>query len=419
MEGEIVPAALWQEEEDDELVFLDEDTGLTALEAGDLSPWKVLVVDDEEQVHSVTQLALKNFEFEGRSVELISAYSEAEAKEILANTSDIAVLLLDVVMETDLSGLEVVKYVRETLHNQFLRIVLRTGQPGIAPETSVIEAYDINDYRNKTELTQQKLFSITITSLRSYRGILQVEESRQQVDALNRQLQHINQNLEALVQERTQELATKNQLLLQEIVSRKRAQAELEKSNVELDRVNSRLEFLATHDELTELANRRYFNDFLEQTWQLSRREQAHMVVILCDIDYFKQYNDTYGHLQGDLCLKQVSAVLKEALKRPSDLAARFGGEEFALVLFNTDLEGAEAVVQAVQAEVEGLGIAHVNSQVRDRVTLSFGISGMVPQNEVGVGMLVAEADKALYQAKAAGRDRMMTSNISAMSPEG
>ncbi|MGK7910601.1 MAG: diguanylate cyclase [Synechococcus sp.] len=390
----------------DVLIFVDEDTETTAVPPStDRPPWKVLVVDDEEQVHAVTHLALRNFAFDDRPVELISAYSEEEAKTILARTPDIAVLLLDVVMDTEKSGLEVVKYARETLHNHLLRIVLRTGQPGIVPETSIIDAYDINDYRNKTELTQQRLFSVTITSLRTYKGMLNVEESRREIEALNRKLRHINENLEELVIARTRELEAKNDLLLREIEVRTLAQEELEEANRALDRVNSQLEFLATHDELTRVANRRHFNQVLEKTWHVARRQRSPVSLILCDIDYFKQYNDTYGHIQGDSCLQQVAAVFRKALKRPADLAARYGGEEFAIILPDTDLAGAMTVAQSVQQDIESLAIAHSGSQVAEWVTLSFGVAGIIPETADGARVLIGQADKALYQAKANGRN--------------
>ena len=392
--------------DNDTLVFLDEETDSQLLDmSGDRSPWKVLVVDDEEQVHAVTRLALRNFAFDGRPIELISAYSEKEAKEILARTPDIAVLLLDVVMDTDKSGLEVVKYARNTLHNNLMRIVLRTGQPGIAPETSVIEAYDINDYRNKTELTQQKLFSVTITSLRSYKGMLDVDESRREIEALNRKLKNINENLEELVAARTRELEAKNLLLLKEIQFRTLAQQELEDANRALDRVNGRLEFLATHDELTRVANRRHFNQVLEKTWHVARRQRSPISLILCDIDYFKQYNDTYGHIEGDTCLQRVAGTFSKVLKRPSDLAARYGGEEFAVILPDTDVAGATLVARALQREVAALAIAHSASQIGDSVTLSFGVAGAIPEAENGARILIGQADKALYQSKADGRN--------------
>ena len=127
-------------------------------------PWRVLVVDDEEEVHAVSKLALEDFEFNGRGLEMIHAYSGQEAKEIMAKEAEIALILLDVVMETDHAGLEVVQYIREQLGNRFVRIILRTGQPGQAPEYKVITEYDINDYKSKTELTRQKLFTAVYTS---------------------------------------------------------------------------------------------------------------------------------------------------------------------------------------------------------------------------------------------------------------
>jgi response regulator RpfG family c-di-GMP phosphodiesterase len=140
--------------------------------------WKVLIVDDEEEVHVVTRLALEEFEFANRRLQLISAYTGAEARRILAANRDIALILLDVVMETEQSGLEVARYIREQLKNRFVRIVLRTGQPGQAPEHKVITDYDINDYKEKTELTRQKLFTTVYTSLSSYRDLMALDGNR-------------------------------------------------------------------------------------------------------------------------------------------------------------------------------------------------------------------------------------------------
>lgn len=141
--------------------------------------WKLLIVDDEKEVHSVTKLALRDFEFLGRKVEFISAYSGQEAQDILDKDNDIAVMLLDVVMESDDAGLKVVRYVRDVIKNHMIRIVLRTGQPGQAPEKDVIVTYDINDYKSKTELTSQRLFTTIVASLRSYRDLVSIEKNRQ------------------------------------------------------------------------------------------------------------------------------------------------------------------------------------------------------------------------------------------------
>lgn len=141
-------------------------------------PWCLLVVDDEPGIHAITQLALKRLEFKRRRLEILSAYSGAEALEILRRRRDIAVILLDVVMETDDAGLQCVRAIRDDIGNREVRIILRTGQPGQAPEQRVILDYDINDYKAKTELTAQKLFTAMIAALRTYDHIVTIETSR-------------------------------------------------------------------------------------------------------------------------------------------------------------------------------------------------------------------------------------------------
>jgi len=140
---------------------------------------KVMIVDDEPEVHRITKITLNKFEFDNRPIEFLHAYSAVEAKKLLAINPDVALLLLDVVMEVDHAGLDVVKYVREELQNKMVRIVLRTGQPGQAPEDDVVTNYDINDYKDKTELTSQKLRTLLRASLRSYRDIRSLESNRQ------------------------------------------------------------------------------------------------------------------------------------------------------------------------------------------------------------------------------------------------
>ena len=141
-------------------------------------PWKILVVDDDPEVHAVTRLVLRDFRFEDRPLAILSAHSASEARAMLAANPDLALMLLDVVMETEQAGLEVVRHARETLGNRFVRIVLRTGQPGQAPEQEVIRTYDINDYKEKTELTAQKLTTMLYASLRAYRDIMIIEANK-------------------------------------------------------------------------------------------------------------------------------------------------------------------------------------------------------------------------------------------------
>lgn len=150
-------------------------------QTSDTEPWKILVVDDEDEVHRITHLALSDFSVADRKLEFISAYSGAEAREKMIEHSDIALILLDVVMETDDAGLRFARFVRQELANSFVRIILRTGQPGMAPERHVLKVYDINDYRAKTELTQDRLYSVVYTALASYRDMMALARSRQQL----------------------------------------------------------------------------------------------------------------------------------------------------------------------------------------------------------------------------------------------
>ncbi|TRW49466.1 DUF3369 domain-containing protein [Aliidiomarina halalkaliphila] len=146
--------------------------------------WKIIIVDDEPEVHAVTRLALSEFTFLGRGLEFHSAESGEEGCKLMREHPDAAIILLDVVMETDDAGLRVAKFIREDLDNHFTRIILRTGQPGQAPERTVIINYDINDYKSKTELTAQKLFTAVMSSLRSYRDIMSIEHSRRGLEKI-------------------------------------------------------------------------------------------------------------------------------------------------------------------------------------------------------------------------------------------
>lgn len=153
--------------------------------------WKILVVDDDEEVHAITKAVLRGLEFEGRQFELVYANSAAQAKLVLNENSDIALILLDVVMETDDAGLTFVEYVRNEMKNKLVRIVIRTGQPGQAPQRDVVVNLDINDYKEKTELTVDKLFTTVITSIRSYRDLINIEQKRQVIEQSRKGLKQI------------------------------------------------------------------------------------------------------------------------------------------------------------------------------------------------------------------------------------
>jgi response regulator RpfG family c-di-GMP phosphodiesterase len=172
----------------DSIVFAESDISFATDETLPMKPgkasWNVLIVDDEAEVHNVTKLALRHFSFEDRPLAYFHAYSGAEARKILNENHEIAVILLDVVMETDDAGLLLAKYIREELGNNLVRIVLRTGQPGVAPEKDVILDYEINEYKTKTELTAQKLFTTFISSLRNYRDLVTIEGNRRGLEKI-------------------------------------------------------------------------------------------------------------------------------------------------------------------------------------------------------------------------------------------
>ncbi|RNL63505.1 sensor histidine kinase [Zhongshania marina] len=179
--------------ENDELMLASEQAVmLTQNTAAENKTWKILIVDDEEEIHVVTRLALHDFNFGGRHLEFVSAYSGQQARTLIKENPDTAIILLDVVMETDDAGLEVARYIRQELGNHFVRIILRTGQPGLAPERRVLKVYDINDYRAKTELTQDRLFSVIYTALSSYRDLVALARSRHQLIGLVNEIEQLS-----------------------------------------------------------------------------------------------------------------------------------------------------------------------------------------------------------------------------------
>lgn len=174
----------------------------------------------------------------------------------------------------------------------------------------------------------------------------------------------------------------------------------------QLQSANQELRRLATTDGLTQIANRLRFDAYLSREWYRLRREQQFLSLILFDVDCFKDYNDAYGHPQGDYCLKQIAQAVQSRLGRPADFVARYGGEEFAIVLPNTDMAGATAIADTILQTIRGLAIPHPNSKVSSIVTISLGIATIIPPLRGSPQDLIQTADKALYQAKKQGRDR-------------
>lgn len=198
-------------------------------------------------------------------------------------------------------------------------------------------------------------------------------------------------------------------------LERQKQQLELQAKNVallaiseQLEIANRELEKLATIDGLTRVYNRRQFDSVFQSEWQRLCREEQPLSLILCDVDHFKAYNDTYGHQAGDQCLQQVAQAIAKNVKRPADCVARYGGEEFVVLLPNTDQSGAIHVAEAIRAEVEELRVPHRNSSVSHHVSLSLGVMSLIPTEDVSPSYLIESADRALYSAKHLGRNQVM-----------
>lgn len=188
-------------------------------------------------------------------------------------------------------------------------------------------------------------------------------------------------------------------------LQRDRAFKELRNLQVELEKSNAELQKLSSLDGLTGIANRRSFDEFLSKECLRSARENTALSLILIDIDYFKPFNDNYGHLAGDGCLRQVAAALDEVVHRPADLVARYGGEEFGVVLPSTDISGAEKLAKKLREKICMLKIPHEFSEVANHITISMGVTSGVACEASSPSDLILQADEALYLAKDSGRN--------------
>jgi diguanylate cyclase (GGDEF)-like protein len=182
------------------------------------------------------------------------------------------------------------------------------------------------------------------------------------------------------------------------------------KTHLILRQQTKKLQSLADRDGLTMIANRRRFEEFLAKEWRRCQRHHLPLALIMLDIDYFKPYNDTYGHLRGDETLKKVAETVNNAAQRPGDLAARYGGEEFILILGETDLNAATTIAEKLRHRVEQLAIPHSSSEVATIITISLGVASVTPNSDTTATHLIAAADTALYAAKTQGRNQVKVS---------
>jgi diguanylate cyclase (GGDEF)-like protein/PAS domain S-box-containing protein len=189
-----------------------------------------------------------------------------------------------------------------------------------------------------------------------------------------------------------------------DITDRKVSENELQRANQELMRI-------ASIDSLTQIANRRHFIEYLDREWRRMVREKSTLSLILCDIDFFKLFNDNYGHQAGDICLVGVAKAIKSVVNRPADLVARFGGEEFIIILPSTDIDGASHLAEQVRMAVFQKNIVHEYSETAPYVSLSLGVAAMIPTLNSNPDHLIKAADDALYEAKRQGRNQVIVNN--------
>lgn len=224
-----------------------------------------------------------------------------------------------------------------------------------------------------------------------------------QLDEVLARIEH-----QLMLRELQRQLQKQNLLLQKKIQEHEQAVWELEQAQTDLQQANQNLQRLAIIDDLTQVANRRHFYDYLARVWHRSLQMQTHLSLLLCDVDHFKPYNDAYGHQMGDYCLRQVAKAIQTTIRRSSDLVARYGGEEFVVILFDTNADKAIYLANQIQKNLHTLQISHPKSAVSAFVTLSIGVATTIPAAEQTADGLIAIADQALYSAKEQGRNRIV-----------
>lgn len=319
---------------------------------------KVLVIDD-----SSDNLELLSYILTFKGYEVVTSDRGQKALEI-ARTNPPDIILLDIGMP-EMDGYEICQRLRSGENTKDIPIIFVSAWNQGNNKTRAFR-YGGNDYITKP---------------------YQMEEVIARVD---NQLQ---------IQRLKTELENKNQRLSQELLRQKNQERQLLK-------INQKLGKLVNIDSLTQLANRHRFDEFLTREWYRRRRDNSSLSLIICDIDYFKLYNDRFGHMAGDECLKQVAEVISQGVKRPADLAARYGGEEFAIILPQTPAQNALKVAERIRLNISQLQIPHPLSLIDDYVSLSLGVSCIEPDSKATEQQLLSAADEALYEAKKQGRTR-------------
>lgn len=337
-------------------------------------PPDILIVDDTPENLRLLSTMLNQYGYKVRKV----MSGEMALKVVKNATPDL--ILLDIGLP-EMNGYEVCQQIKSMPESQDIPVIF-------------LSAYD---------QTEQKIKAFAVGGVDYITKPFQLAEVKARIET-HLQLRELQKAYSRLVEE----LQEKNQKLQQKIEDH---EAEIIRRKIvekELNKVNQELEKLANFDPLTGLANRRKFDQMIRLEWRRLLQEKAYMTIILCDIDSFKNYNDTYGHQAGDECLAQVAQAIQQQVKRSHDLVARYGGEEFIILLPNTDQAGALTIAEQMRQAVIDLQIQHSTSAVAPLVTLSLGIFSQIPNLESTLENVIYKADQALYLAKTQGRNQVV-----------
>lgn len=320
---------------------------------------KLLIVDDDRIIRVILSSMVKEWDYE-----VMLAEDGEQAWEHLENTNEPVIVLMDWIMP-GIDGVEMCKRIKQSRNASRTHIIMLTVKSGMEDMVACFEA-GVDDFLVKPVDHRELGSRLSVGS-----RILQYQYD----------LEQRNIELQA-------------------------AKKVMEKIMGELQAANEKLKVLSAQDGLTGVSNRRVFEEYLEREWRCAQRQKEPITIIMLDVDYFKMYNDTYGHFLGDECLKRIATVLTESAKRSGDLVARYGGEEFVIVARNTDATGAQVLAEKIRHAVAALKVPHDMSKVAPHVTVSLGIATTIPAFNTSYRRIMETADKALYRAKREGRNR-------------
>jgi diguanylate cyclase (GGDEF)-like protein len=326
----------------------------------------ILIVDDSPTNLEVLLNFLRNAKFR------IIIAQDGETGILKVEEASPDVILLDIIMP-GIDGFETCRRLKANPSTQEIPIIFMTA---LSQTSVIVKGFQLGAVDYITKPTQQEIVLARVTTHLT-------------IQKLQRSLQQQNLQLQKEIQQRHQ------------------VEAALQNANQELQR-------LATLDGLTQVANRRRFDEHINKVWQILVREQLPLALLMCDVDFFKRYNDSKGHQAGDECLYQVAQTMKHTVKRPADLVSRYGGEEFAVILPNTDADGAMMVAQEIQQSIQASALLHPQSPISQQITLSIGVSCTIPCQQLRPASLISAADQALYQAKQSGRNRAIFLGLTA-----